>query len=405
MSTADAYLRHSATGKYDGWLDRYRAPEWVNRFAPEQGWDTYVIFLAAVGVVALTVQDARWVATPGLPLIVVGATFTGLALARVRTAWPLLHLAGLALGAVVVVLQGSSLADGGSLLDRVGGLLDRVRLFYEAATGGGISTDLLPVSLVVLSAAWIMGYFSSWYLFRRTNVWVGLVVWGMAMLTALSFLPSRYVVGFFAFTFLCHDAGRQGDDAPAARPLERVGVRDLFAEPLAGSQGDRRLRRRCTAGSGGAPAEALPLEGRGRPVEDSAGRPIAFLQDDMTRLLSALPSREDRMGRFFGESLPFIGKIGFDNEVAFWADSEAPNYWLSRTYSRYTSQGWFTGNTEERADRSRRSSAGASRTQARARLAVPPVLIRDEQAAFRRRPELGQQARALPRHSPRCGSR
>ena len=54
------------------------------------------------------------------------------------------------------------------------------------------------------------------------------------------------------------------------------------------------------------------------------------------------------MGRFFGESLPFIGKIGFDNDVAFWADSEVPNYWLSRTYSRYTSQGWFTGDTEER---------------------------------------------------------
>ena len=348
MSTADAYLRHSATGKYDGWLDRYRAPEWVNSFAPEQGWDTYVIFLAAVGVVALTVQDARWVATPGLPLIVVGATFTGLALARVRTAWPLLHLAGLALGAVVVVLQGSSLADGGSLLDRVGGLLDRVRLFYEAATGGGISTDLLPVSLVVLSAAWIMGYFSSWYLFRRTNVWVGLVVWGMAMLTALSFLPSRYVVGFFAFTFL------------AMMLVARVTMlqrRDRWNESgFETFSPSRWLVVRGTVVFAAVvllAAAVLPLRlYHSRVAVDlwKLGRtPIAFLQDDMTRLLSALPSREDRMGRFFGESLPFIGKIGFDNEVAFWADSEAPNYWLSRTYSRYTSQGWFTGNTEERA--------------------------------------------------------
>ena len=348
MSTADAYLRHSATGKYDGWLDRYRAPEWVNSFAPEQGWDTYVIFLAAVGVVALTVQDARWVATPGLPLIVVGATFTGLALARVRTAWPLVHLAGLALGAVVVVWQGSSLADGGSLLDRVGGLLDRVRLFYEAATGGGISTDLLPVSLVVLSAAWIMGYFSSWYLFRRTNVWVGLVVWGMAMLTALSFLPSRYVVGFFAFTFL------------AMMLVARVTMlqrRDRWNESgFETFSPSRWLVVRGTVVFAAVvllAAAVLPLKlYHSRVAVDlwKLGRtPIAFLQDDMTRLLSALPSREERMGRFFGESLPFIGKIGFDNEVAFWADSEAPNYWLSRTYSRYTSQGWFTGNTEERA--------------------------------------------------------
>ena len=347
MSTADAYLLHSSADKGDGRRDRYRVPAWVDRFAPEQGWDTYLIFLAAVGAVALTVQDARWVATPGLVLIVVGATFTGLALARVRTAWPLLHLGGLALGAVVVVWQGSTLAYGDSPLDRVGGLWDRVRLFYEAATGGGISTDLLPVSLVVLSAAWIMGYFSSWYLFRRTNVWVGLVVWGMAMLTALSFLPSRYVVGFFAFTFL---------SMMLVARVTMLQRRDRWSESgFETFSPSRWLVVRGTVVFAAVvllAAAVLPLKlYHSRVAVDlwRLGRtPVAFLQDDMTRLLSALPSREDRMGRFFGASLPFIGKIGFDNEVAFWADSEAPNYWLSRTYSRYTSQGWFTGDTEGR---------------------------------------------------------
>ena len=347
MSTADAYLLHSSADKGDGRRDRYRVPAWVDRFAPEQGWDTYLIFLAAVGAVALTVQDARWVATPGLVLIVVGATFTGLALARVRTAWPLLHLGGLALGAVVVVWQGSTLAYGDSPLDRVGGLWDRVRLFYEAATGGGISTDLLPVSLVVLSAAWIMGYFSSWYLFRRTNVWVGLVVWGMAMLTALSFLPSRYVVGFFAFTFL---------SMMLVARITMLQRRDRWSESgFETFSPSRWLVVRGTVVFAAVvllAAAVLPLKlYHSRVAVDlwRLGRtPVAFLQDDMTRLLSALPSREERMGRFFGDSLPFIGKIGFDNEVAFWADSEARNYWLSRTYSRYTSQGWFTGDTEGR---------------------------------------------------------
>ena len=288
--------------------------------------------------------------------------------------------------------QGSTLADGDSPLDRVGGLWDRVRLFYEAATGGGISTDLLPVSLVVLSAAWIMGYFSSWYLFRRTNVWVGLVVWGMAMLTALSFLPSRYVVGFFAFTFL---------SMMLVARVTMLQRRDRWSESgFETFSPSRWLVVRGTVVFAAVvllAAAVLPLKlYHSRVAVDlwRLGRtPVAFLQDDMTRLLSALPSREERMGRFFGDSLPFIGKIGFDNEVAFWADSEARNYWLSRTYSRYTSQGWFTGDTEERAGRAGRSAAGAGRAQARARLAVPPVLFRDEQAAFRRRPELGQQAR------------
>ena len=347
MSTADAYLRHTGTRKRDAWLDRFRAPEWIDRYAPDQGWDTYLVFLATVGVVALTVQDARWVATPGMGLVVVGATVAGLVLARARAAWPLLHLAAIALGLVVVVWQGATLADDNSAFGRFGETWDRVRLFYEAATGGGISTDLLPVSLVVLSAAWIMGYFSSWYLFRRTNVWVGLVVWGMAMLTALSFLPGRYVVGFFAFTFL------------AMMLVARVTMlqrRDRWNETgFETFSPSRWLVVRGTVVFAAVVlfvAAVVPLRIYHSPIAVELWRfgrtPIAFLQDDLTRLLSALPSREDRMGRFFGDSLPFIGKIGFDNEVAFWADSEARNYWLSRTYSRYTSQGWFTGDTESR---------------------------------------------------------
>ena len=347
MSAADAYLRHPAARKYNGWLDRYRILERIDRYAPEQGWDTYLIFLAAVGVVALTVQDARWVATPGLGLVVVVATLAGLFLARVRAAWPLLHLAALALGFVVVAWQVSTLADDDSAFGRFGETWERLRLFYEAATGGGISTDLLPISLVVLSAVWIMGYFGSWYLFRRTNVWVGLVVWGMAMLTALSFLPGRYVVGFFAFTFLAMMLVARVTMLQRRDRWNETGF-DTFSP-------SRWLVVRGTVVFAAVVllvAAVFPLRVYHSPVAVELwkfGRtPIAFLQDDMTRLLSALPSREERMGRFFGDSLPFIGKIGFDNEVAFWADSEARNYWLSRTYSRYTSQGWFTGDTESR---------------------------------------------------------
>ena len=34
--------------------------------------------------------------------------------------------------------------------------------------------------------------------------------------------------------------------------------------------------------------------------------------------------------------------------MVFWTESEQPNYWLSRTYSEYTSQGWFAGATQKR---------------------------------------------------------
>ena len=325
----------------------YRVPDWLTRYSPAQGWDTYLLFLLVLATVAWTVRDANWVDTPGILMLIVVATLVGLGFAKLRAPAPLLHLGAVVLGAVLVAWQGSTLAEGDSLTERFREAWTRLDLFYEAATTGGISTDLLPFTLGMLAGMWLLGYVGAWFLFRGTNVWVGLFFGGMIMLTSLSFLPNRYLANFLVFTFL------------AMMLVARVTMiqrREQWqVDRVATLAISRWLVVRATVVFSVAVllvAAIFPLKlyrtGAAVFLWDLGRTPITLVEEDFSRLMAAIPSREDRTGRFFGNSLPFVGKISFEGEVVFQTESDESNYWLSRTYSEYTSQGWFAGATKKR---------------------------------------------------------
>ena len=297
-------------------------------FTPKQGWDTFVMMVAAVGVVAWSVREADWTETPGLMRIVLWSGLAGLLLAKTRAPWPLLHVAGLALGFFVVVWQGLALAEGPSLADQLRDMWDRLRLWYEAASTGGISTELLPFSLALLAITWLMGYLSAWFLIRRTNVWVGLVLVGTALLTNLSFLPDDYIaqtfpvhvpieVLFFLFMFL---AMMMVIRVSMVQQLERWRRLSIGTIPTG-----RLLTVSATVGlivvvlalSAGLPLRVY-VSRTAVDVWNTGRAPLASLEDEFGRLFSGISARKDVTGRFFGKTLPFQGKISFDGGVVFW---------------------------------------------------------------------------------------
>ena len=76
-----------------------------------------------------------------------------------------------------------------------------------------------------------------------------------------------------------------------------------------------------------------------------ARRPIANFEDGLARMFAGVPARKHDSGPLFGETLPLLGKVSLGGEVVFWANTNYPYYWISRTYSEYTSQGWKAGET------------------------------------------------------------
>ena len=319
----------------------------LERVTPKQGWDSFVLLVAAVGVVALTVRQAEWVETPGLVPIVAWSCLAGLAFSKVRGPWPLSFLAGLVLGLVVVVWQAASLIEGQPPADRVGELWTRLGAWYEAASTGGISTDLLPFTLGLLGVAWLLGYVSAWLLFRITHVWLGLVLAGIAMLTNLSFLPAGneprfFLFMLFAMLLVARVSSLQRHDQWRSAKFGMISISRSWAIPVAAG-----ISVIVLAVASGLPLNVYVSYAAAR-VWNQARTPVASMENEFVRLFSGIPSRKDLSGRFFGKTLPFQGKISFGGDIVLLANSNHPSYWLSRTYSQYTSEGWIAGETRSR---------------------------------------------------------
>ena len=125
----------------------------VQRVSPSQGWATFAILAVTLSIVSESITAAEWVDIPGLTSTMLLASLVGLGLAKIRVPWILMHIAGLALGALFILWKASSMVDGESLGDRMGELFDRLDVWYDAAVGGGISTDLLPFVMLRMFSA------------------------------------------------------------------------------------------------------------------------------------------------------------------------------------------------------------------------------------------------------------
>lgn len=344
MSTGEAGIVRSLAYREGGTPTPGPVHRLYRLLTPSQGWASFVLLVAMLVVVGESVTTADWVDTPGLNRVLFFGLLAGMLLAKVRAPALFLLLTGLVLGFVVVVWQVSSLTEPNSLTVQAREIWDRLDIWYEAAGSGGISTDLLPFSLAIVASAWLLGLVCAWFVFRSNNVWIPVVLGGTAILTNLSFLPDQFVVRFFIFTFFAmllvvwmatvqrrQVWNRSGIGFPATGSwltLQSAVWFSIFVMIVAAVLPMEPFR------SG--PLKAVWLVGR---------TPVKNLEDEFARLFGEIPTRKGIVGRFFGDTLPFLSRVSLSDDVAFWASTEFPSYWLSQTYSFYTHRGWIAGET------------------------------------------------------------
>jgi|GEM_PF-468445 transglutaminase-like putative cysteine protease len=345
MSTSLATLSQpiDIDSKLPDWLDRLGGT--IRRVSPKEGWDTFLLMFASVGISAWVVREANFVPTPGLVGVIFLASLTAMLMAKVRgVIWPIPYSAGLLIGLVVTTYQAATLLEDQSALAGMTTVWDRARVWYDVAVTGGISRDLLPSSLFLLTLAWLIGYVSAWFLFKWSNVWIGLLLGGIAILTTLSFLPERFDSRFFMFIFLAMLLVARVSLVQRESLWTKVGIGSIT-----------KVRSRFL----GAPiilavtaiilivATAVPLQvyvvRTAVDVWNWGRDPLTTFEDDFARMFSGITSKKDVNGRFFGTTLPFQGKISFGGDIVMVANANAPTYWLSRSYSEYSSDGWKAG--------------------------------------------------------------
>ena len=327
------------------WLDQLS--KLLRRFSPSEGWDTFLLIYLAVGISAWVVREADFVSTPGLMGVIFIACLVGMLMAKVRgLIWPIPYVAGLLIGVIFATYQTATLLEDQIALTGMFTVWDRVREWYDVAVTGGISRDLLPSTLYLLLLAWLLGYISSWFLFKWTNPWIGLMLSGVALLTTLSFLPDQFDSRFFIFVFIAMLLVARVSLVQREALWSKTGIgaitsmrNRLLSPPII-----LVVTAIILVAAVGAPLRVYVV----RTAVDlwNWGRdPLTVFEDDFARLFSGITSKNDVNGRFFGNTLPFMGKISFGGDVVMVANSQSPTYWLSRSYSHYTSKGWIAGKT------------------------------------------------------------
>ena len=328
-----------------------RMPEVRNALSllrtPRPSWVTFVLLFLTLFIVDASVEAADWVDTPSLVAVTFWSMLTAVLLAQ-RRAYPLLlHAAGLLVGAVVVLIFATALVeaprDRGTSLEE---LFLRVGAWLDAAFGGGISSDTMPFGLTLIAAAWLIGYVSTWFVFRMASIWGGIVPGALGILTNLSYLPDRFFIFFFLYILVALLLVVWMYGLSRGEEWRRRGVAHSWRVNLLSLMNAFWLGVVIIIVAALLPlrtAVAEPL----RKAYNQVHSPVEMVQEHFTRLFSGVPGYKDTGIRIFGSALPFQGPISLTELIVFTARSQYPTYWAARSYDTYTSQGWPEAKSEE----------------------------------------------------------
>ncbi|MBI2867032.1 MAG: DUF4129 domain-containing protein [Chloroflexi bacterium] len=307
-----------------------------------------LVYLTTWSVV-FSVERARWVSqAPALPWIALGAVLTGAILSRVRFPGILLHVVGLGLGFVAVAWRTAALVEASGWAARIDLFEARLHAWVDAVRSGAISLDLIAFTFIISLAAWLVGYVTSWFVFRSRNPWPGVVLGGLAILTNLSYLAPRYYyhlalfLGFAMLLIAWVNFTKQRstwtrESIPFSRFVHFSSLADasIFVALVL------------------VVAWVMPVTHSRPPVLEGVWQktqsPWADHADDLNRAFAGLPARRSFAQHPFGSALPFRGTINLGDEVIFRVNTTLPGYWRGRSYDVYTRQGWLSGDRETRA--------------------------------------------------------
>ncbi len=274
---------------------------------PQEGWLAVLLLLASLLVVVWTINAARWVEAPSLAGVVVVGALAGMLVAKLRgpsVAWHLLALLG---GAALVYWSTAALADSEGWLDRFRELNTRLELWWHTARGEGIGIDTLPFAFGLGALGWVLAYFSAWAAFRLHNLWLSVLPGGLALTSAMSYLPDDFAPRLVLYLFVTMVFAVRMTVLQREREWKRSGL-DLRTGPGAGGSAGR-------PSAAGAPLPpGVPASDQDRRARRGEGHleqhPSAPVQDaegGFGRLFAGLPSRRPHAFRSFGAFLPFQG--------------------------------------------------------------------------------------------------
>lgn len=315
-------------------------------------WQRFVggpgLTLTLAAVLVLTVvwplQQARWV--PGLPPLILFAA-AGLAFAVIvhRDGWStrLAYGVAAALGFLVAFGVAAAMTTGFDAIERIVNLIREISQWVGAFGGDQVKSGLLEFPIFLIMLSWVAGFLAARWALGGRQGWPTVLLGGLVLTLALSnsgSSPARPLALFMAASalLLIH--------LTTTRSLATWRARRLTFDPITVlSQSGAVLALGLVIVLAVA---ALPTPARAPfgVVADSTRSFVEAAQAEFSRLFNGLPSRRAYRTISFEDETQFTGNPNLTDELLFTVQGDRATYWRARTYSRYTSDGWETPDSE-----------------------------------------------------------
>ncbi len=158
----------------------------MSRFRIREGWSTIILTSILVWIAVWSIQQAEWADRLGvLNRVMLGGLVAGFVVSKWRRVpSPLLHLAGMVFGAVVVTLGVTSfLPDAlGTRRERLSWLWDRAGEWLNNLISGDAADDLYMFVMFIMGLTFLLAYATIWFVVRARWIWAALIFPGLLLI-------------------------------------------------------------------------------------------------------------------------------------------------------------------------------------------------------------------------------
>ncbi|MHB8104340.1 MAG: DUF4129 domain-containing transglutaminase family protein [Dehalococcoidales bacterium] len=304
-----------------------------------QGWVNVALTFIALEIAVLSIEQAHWIEPqPLLSLALIFSILVTSVLVRIRLWGILKHILILVIGIVITLWQTLSLVTVSGTESKFAHLLTIIQSWWQ---GSGVllpGDEKIVYVIFITFVTWLIGYLATWFVWRRNNAWVAVVLGAMVILFNLSNLPDSYYIYFILYFFVAtlliavtrmtaRASGAAHTPNYSMNSLVYLGVSLLCITALAASISWLTPQVRAT-GLQNLVATSMPWQ--------------SDILDSKINVFNTVPSKQYLSTASVLRDLPFGDTWNQGDDVKFVVLSERPSYWRMNVYDTYTSTGWTT---------------------------------------------------------------
>jgi transglutaminase-like putative cysteine protease len=288
------------------------ANPWRNifsRLGSRQAWVSVILLFLVLEIPTLSIERARWIhPQPSLTLMLVFSMIAAWLLIRGRLPGIVIHIIALAVGAGITAWQ-----------------------IYPLT-----ASETIGFAIFISFLIWVTGYFSTWFILRRHNPWVGACLGTVVILANLSNLPEThyvylglfFVAAIFLIVWTHFVKQRQISEQRTGFPK-----RSLFYMTTV---------LLCIVVVAVSFAWIVP-DARIPQIQTFIATKMLWtqdLEDSFLNLFYKVPSKQPLSTSNTRQDLEFGSVWKQKDDIDYVVVSPQPSYWRVKVYDTYSSEGW-----------------------------------------------------------------